>query len=253
MLIAPGDFAYKQRGFSLVELLIGLAVGMIILAGAVTVFTRISLSGLENTRAIRLNQQMRATLDFIHRDLQRAGYVKAYDPNNAANVASWAVVDADGNFTGRAAMAATIGQFGAITIAAGCIAYSYDENKDGILDGLGAESFGFRLNAGAVQSGTNVDCAGAGNWGGISSDEVTITALTFTEDAGDSILYEVIGDDVDGDADDFADCGADETCLHRRKILVVLSGELASDSDVKVELRDSIRIKNDRFVEFNNI
>ncbi|MBL4712396.1 MAG: prepilin-type N-terminal cleavage/methylation domain-containing protein [Gammaproteobacteria bacterium] len=253
-MLDPSDaFSGEQRGFSLVELLVGLAVGMIILAGAVTLFAKISFSGLENTRAIRLNQQMRATLDFIHRDLQRAGYVKAYDPANAASVASWDVVDADGNFTGRAAMAATIGQFGAITIGANCIAYRYDLDKDGALDGGGAESFGFRLNGGAVQSGTNVDCAGAGNWEGISSGEVVITALTFTEDAADSILYEVVGDEVDGDGDNFADCGAGETCLHRRKIIVVLSGELTADSTVTVELRDSIKIKNDRFVDFNNI
>ena len=238
----------RQSGVSLVELLVGLAVGMIIMAGAVTVFAKISFNGLENTRAIRLNQQMRATLDFIHRDLQRAGYVVSYDPDDAASVAAWQP-DADGNYPGREAMAANIAQFGVITIAAGCITYSYDLDEDGDQDDPG-ELFGFRLNGGTVQSGTGVtaNCA-AGAWQPITSDEVVITTLTFTEDAADSIIYEVVGDEVDGDGDNFADCGVGETCLHRRKINVVLSGELASDNTVTVSLQDDVKIKNDRYFD----
>ena len=145
-------------------------------------------------------------------------------------------------------MAASIGQFGVITINGNCIAYSYDQDKDGALAGDGSESLGFRLNAGAVQSGTSVDCAGAGNWEGITSAEVAVTALTFTEDAADSIIYEVVGDGVDGNADDFADCDVGgETCLHRRKINIVLTGALAADATVTASLRDDVKIKNDRY------
>ncbi len=242
-----------QRGVTLIELMIGLTVGALVMAGAITLFAKISFSGLENTRSIRLNQQLRATLDFIHRDLQRAGYVKAFDPALPASVASWNVQDADGNYTGRAAMAATIGQFGVITIVGNCIDYSYDLDKDGALTlagvGTDSESFGFRLNAGAVQSGTSANCTtGAGTWRDITSAEVTITALTFTEDAADSITYEVVGDEVDGDGDNFADCDVvGETCLHRRKINIVLTGALASDATVTVSLRDDVKIKNDRY------
>ena len=246
-----------QRGVTLIELMIGLTVGALVMAGAITLFAKISFSGLENTRSIRLNQQLRATLDFIHRDLQRAGYVKAFDPALPASVASWNVQDADGNYTGRAAMAATIGQFGVITITlldviaivGDCIDYSYDQDKDGVL-GAG-ESFGFRLDdTGAVRSGIGVDCTnlGVGDWDRITSDEVVITALTFTEDAADSITYEVVGDEVDGDGDNFADCDVvGETCLHRRKINIVLTGALASDATVTVSLRDDVKIKNDRY------
>jgi len=238
-----------QRGVTLIELMIGLTVGALVMAGAITLFAKISFSGLENTRSMRLNQQLRATLDFIHRDLQRAGYVKVFDPALAASVASWDAQDPITNeYTGRAAMAATIGQFGVITIVGNCIAYSYDQNKDGALAGDGSESFGVRLNNGAVQSGTSVDCAGAGDWEGITSAEVTVTALTFAEDAADSITYEVKGDGVDGDGDNFADCDVSgETCLHRRKINIVLTGALASDAAVTASLRDDVKIKNDRY------
>lgn len=248
LVMSSSSLPRWQRGVTLIELMIGLTVGALVMAGAITLFAKISFSGLENTRSIRLNQQLRATLDFIHRDLQRAGYVKAFDPALPASVASWNVQDADGNYTGRAAMAATIGQFGVITIVGNCIDYSYDQDKDGVLDAV--ESVGFRLNAGAVQSGIGVDCTdlGVGDWEGITSAEVTITALTFAEDAADSITYEVVGDEVDGNADNFADCDVvGETCLHRRKINIVLTGALASDATVTVSLRDDVKIKNDRY------
>ena len=56
---AKGRVLGRERGISLVELLVGLAVGSLIVAGALTVFAKISFSGLENTRMVRL-------LSFIH-------------------------------------------------------------------------------------------------------------------------------------------------------------------------------------------
>jgi len=232
--------ASRQRGISLIELMIGLTVGALILAGALTVFAKISFSGLENTRAMRLNQQMRATMDFIRRDLQRSGYVNSFTP------ALWNLQDGDGNYTGRAAMVTVIDLFGAVTINGNCIAYSYDRDENGAQ--AGNEQFGFELNAGAVRSGTSVvNCNGDGVWQDISGDEITITQLTFTQSAADSFIYEVDGDEVDADGDGFAECDATETCLDRRKIDVVMVGQLATDAAVTVTLREEVKLKNDRY------
>lgn len=243
MLGRPYAFVRKQDGVTLVELMIGLTVGALVLAGALTMFAKIIFSGLENTRAMRLNQQLRGTLDFIHRDLQRAGYVNAFD------IATWGP-DINGDYPGRVAMATKIDLSGVVTIGANSIEYRYDLDKDGVLDC--DELFGFRLNAGAVESGrgTGNPCA-VGGWQGMSSSEVTITTLTFTESVPDSITYEVVGDGVDAIAplDNFADCGSGETCLHRRKIDVVLTGELVSDATVTMTLEDSVKIKNDRYFD----
>lgn len=63
-----------QRGISMVELMVGIAVGLFLVAGATTVF----VTHLGNSRQLlveaRVNQDLRATADVITRDLRRAGY-----------------------------------------------------------------------------------------------------------------------------------------------------------------------------------
>ena len=64
----------RQRGLSLVELMIGVALGLFITAGAATLF----ISNLMNSRRMlveaRMEQDLRAAADLIARDLRRAGY-----------------------------------------------------------------------------------------------------------------------------------------------------------------------------------
>ncbi len=62
-----------QRGLSLVELMVGIAVGLFIVAGTVTLATS-QLS--ENRRVLletQVQQDLRAAADIIARDLRRAG------------------------------------------------------------------------------------------------------------------------------------------------------------------------------------
>lgn len=74
MLKRPAVQRLRQRGLSMVELMIGVALGMFLVAGAVTVF----VTHLSNSRNLlveaRVNQDLRATADVISRDLRRAGY-----------------------------------------------------------------------------------------------------------------------------------------------------------------------------------
>ena len=237
----------SERGISLVELLVGLAVGSIILAGAITLFAKISFSGLENVRMVRLNEQLRNTLDIIGKEIQRAGFVNAWPPGSTTF--------ADLDFT-------AMDDFGAITLGGNCadgdgdgavecdcIAYSYDADEDGAFPPAGAtfgtENFAFRLNANAIERDT-VDgkCAGGAGWEDISDGEVFITALTFELDPG-STDVEVGDGDVDGNDDGICDVG--ETCLARRKINIVLEGQLTADATFTVRLRDEVKVRNDHF------
>ena len=180
----------RQRGVSIVELMMGIAIGLIILAGVITVVAKTSFSGLENIRAIQLNQQLRGTMDLMRRELQRAGYVEAWTPGAATLAAG---ID-------TAAMAL----FGTVTLGGtcssgvcDCILYSYDRNSDGD-QGIGSgtagsgqntdnfEMYGFRLNSNIIQirkSGNTHGCS-SGTWEGITDGSVKITALGFELDAG---------------------------------------------------------------------
>jgi prepilin-type N-terminal cleavage/methylation domain-containing protein len=66
---------WRQRGLSLVELMVGITIGLVVVAGA-----SVLLSGqlFENRRLIaeaQVNQDLRATADIITRELRRAGAI----------------------------------------------------------------------------------------------------------------------------------------------------------------------------------
>lgn len=66
----------RQRGLSLVELLVGISVGLFVLAGA-TLLLSTQLG--DNRRLLletQLQQDLRATMDIITRELRRAGVNK---------------------------------------------------------------------------------------------------------------------------------------------------------------------------------
>ena len=63
----------RQRGVSLVELMVGLAAGMAVLAGAIALAGAQLASQREILREARLQQDLRAAADIVVRDLRRAG------------------------------------------------------------------------------------------------------------------------------------------------------------------------------------
>ncbi len=208
-----------------------MTVGLLIMAGAITLFAKISFSGLENTRRVQLNEQLRSTLNLMHKDIQRAGYVDASD-------GATGVADVD---------VATMSLFGTIVIDGGgsCITYSYDFNGNNIQE-VG-EIFGFRLNGGAVERDTSDATCGVGGvgWEDFTDSGVTVTALNFSN--ARSTEYE-----VSRDSDGNGTCDSGETCLERRMIDVVITGHVAQEdpanaSTLVVTLLDEIKVKNDRY------
>lgn len=75
MLSAPSSSIGRQRGLSIVELMVGVAVGLLVVAAAAIV-----MSGqmVENRRLLieaQIQQDLRAASDIITRDLRRSGYL----------------------------------------------------------------------------------------------------------------------------------------------------------------------------------
>lgn len=64
----------NQRGVTLVELLVGIAVGMLVVVGSIAIYVGTSKAGREIILANRYNQDMRAVMDIMVADLRRAGY-----------------------------------------------------------------------------------------------------------------------------------------------------------------------------------
>lgn len=76
----------RQVGVTLIELMIGLLVGMIVVAGGFQVFTTSIKGQTDNQQLSRLNQDMRAMMDIMVRDIRRAGFVTSYPDTNFASL-----------------------------------------------------------------------------------------------------------------------------------------------------------------------
>ncbi|EXJ13325.1 PilW family protein [Imhoffiella purpurea] len=74
----PSD---RQLGVTLIGLMIGLAVGTLILSGALSIYLMISRTAREALQQARLNQELRAALEVMQQDIQRAGYWDFADTN----------------------------------------------------------------------------------------------------------------------------------------------------------------------------
>jgi Tfp pilus assembly protein PilW len=104
----------RMRGFGVVELMVSIVPGLVV-SGAAVAFVLSSLnSNTEFVRTARLNQDLRSNMDFVSRELRRAGY----DENALRYIAMSASNNATSPFAAmRVAREATDNS---------CVIYAYD-------------------------------------------------------------------------------------------------------------------------------
>lgn len=260
----------RQRGISLVELMVGMALGLMLLVGVVSVTIKINAASAHSVKVSRLNQQMRSTLDFIVRDLQRAGYVNwqaalqdCPSHGDALVAGGWTVTDFYECVT---PVLNDMGQVMPESLhdhGSHCILYSYDIDGDGGRSSGDFELFGFKLAGQAVRTrtaGNNHSCD-SGTWQAISDAEIIISELTFRVDHHPSAAaqaggYRLSFDEAESYAGwnsegPVAHCVAgqgdwlDDKCLWRRTVTIELVGSLASEPDISMTLRGSVKLRND--------
>ena len=71
----------EQRGFSLVELLIGLALSMVVMGALTSVFVNSSAARRETERASMQIENGRYAMQLVTEDLSQAGYFAEFNPN----------------------------------------------------------------------------------------------------------------------------------------------------------------------------
>lgn len=74
----------RMRGFSLVELMVGMAIGLVLIAGLSLLFANTSQSGNELEKSIRQIENGRYAVELLHDDLMLAGYYGEVQTNNLA-------------------------------------------------------------------------------------------------------------------------------------------------------------------------
>ena len=214
-----------QRGLTMVELLIGMAVGLFIVAAATSLMT----GNLRENRNLliesRLIQDLRTAADVITRDLRRAGY--------------WAAATAGVRIEGGAAVLANpyvdVTPVGASADNTS-FRFSRDATENNTVDSN--EQFAFRLRNGAVELQL-----GAGNWQALTdANTLTITEFSVTPTVEEVSLASFCG----------APCPAgSSTCPPRqqvRSLAVVIGGRATGDARITRTVRSLVRLRNDPII-----
>jgi prepilin-type N-terminal cleavage/methylation domain-containing protein len=214
-----------NKGFSLIELMIAMVIGIFALTAILTLLTNNLSYGKKSIDMLKLNQEMRLTMDIMADDIRRAGYWNGTQTmvNNAtlSNPYSYP------NFPVT------------INTAKNCIVFSYD--KDNSSDTPASdEKFGYALSNNAIVTGFPADtngCSNIGAWNAISNPNmIKITELTF-----DSI--DPTNTTAGTTQHQFALSSGDLLCV--REIRIRISAILTKDDKVKHSLEKTIRLRND--------
>lgn len=269
----------SQQGLSIVELMVGLLIGLVVLMGVGSVFLSALRGQTDNIQQARLNQEMRAVMDVMVKDIRRAGFVTSNPVLYSSSLQNNPFFQ-----TGTPSTDVTIHNFGTGGIS-NCIAYSYNKNDNDPTTVESSDFSGFRYNPSRgevnMRSGggsTTANCTD-GQWEGITDRAVEITALTFSfpspipqlnvtgmstdTDAdgcldGDRLLATAINsactatNEGNGDCDTgerCTVCNTGDRCLQVRTVTITLTAQLRNVSPVVSQtISHQVRIRNDKYI-----
>jgi prepilin-type N-terminal cleavage/methylation domain-containing protein len=230
MLNGAGFSRHRQRGLSLVELMVGITIGLIVVAAAALL---VSGQLSESRRLIaeaQIQQDLRASADVIARELRRSGGIGEYD--NLHNVVwkldnpadPWASVNLE-NFS--------------VNSTGTEVTYKYTENAL-----VPTTPLGFKLASGVIQARLY-----AGGWQDLtdpSSMEVTVLSFTRLPDTVARIPCP-------------KPCpppGGGTSCwpsVNQRAIEVRITARHRAFPQVERTHVSRVRLRNDRFVFYNEV
>lgn len=209
----------SQRGLSIIELMVGVAVGLFLVAGV----TRLFVDFLNDDRRLmletRVTQELRASADLIVRDVRRAGHWQ--------NALSATTASPRANpYAGIAATGTSL---------------TYQFSRAAEDDAVeGNESFGFRLVSGKLQALDGKTSGGADNWTDLT-DPAIVLIESFSIDASNSLDVSL------GHHCPTACDATSPTCpkLQVRQYTIVLTGRSTRDASVVRSVRAGVRVRND--------
>lgn len=231
---------HGQKGVSLVELMVGLAIGLIIVGAASTVYVNAVRSGSDTLRSAKLNIELRGAMDMMVAEIRRAGYFNMATPST--NPFTQATTNLSSPSTD-------------------CILFSYDANGNGTTDS--SDFFGFRRVDSAISMRfggnptptTSAGCAvSTDSWEGITDpNSVIVDTLTF------AIAYQCINAQT-GLSSAIQPCSAGNSVytaattgvtsksdlVEVRDVTISLVGHHKNDTLTTMSLSQSVRVRNDR-------
>jgi prepilin-type N-terminal cleavage/methylation domain-containing protein len=212
--------AIRQRGMSLVELMVGVTIGLFIVAAAVTLVAGQLSDNRRLTVELQVQQDLRATSDIITRQLRRAGFAGVEGAQ-----ASVATPDVDPALNALADITTAGPDFDEVGFA-----YYYNAGDNG--------PYGYRLVNGVIQAQMG------GNWQELTDPRtVRITGFTITPTAGLQSRLPC----PEACADGTSNCWPE---LVVRELVIWIRGEAVGNAQLMREINSRVRLRND-WVRFN--
>ena len=208
-----------MRGLSLVELMVGITIGLFVVAAATTLASNQLVDNRRLLLELQIQQDLRATMDIMTRQLRRAG----------TNVlASQSYVSEDG-------LGGLKSTNSAVTPAA---AVNTQTEFRFVRNAAEAGPFGFVLD---VANGVVRTDLGAGNWQELTDrNAMRVTGLTF--DSQPTIFSARMP------CPKLCPGGGGTDCWPRmviQRIVITITAEARSDASVRRTLTSEVRVRND--------
>jgi len=202
---------HKQIGFTLIELMISMLVGLVAIGAAGSLYLTTLEGSSTIVAATRLHNDLNSTVILMGNDIRRAGFWRG----------SVSGADGENNPFTQSNADLTITDFSGTS---DCVVYSYDftSNADVTSAPDSNEYYGFRLNNGVIEMRTTLstaadhtDCSSAnGTWIPLtlsgSNEGMTIDALAFNLGSAD--------EDDDGEVEPTSRCVNGNDGLQESKI-----------------------------------
>jgi len=222
--------ARVAAGLSLVEMLIGIAIGLFIVAGATLVLTTQLNDNRRLLLEVQVQQDLRSAADIVTRELRRAGY---------SNTASQGVYTPSRPVArnGMTALSTDVGGSGS------GLMFNYQRES-------GAENFGFKVDGGVIKT----KLAGSTGWQDLTdANTVRITDFTITPQNGPAVQVSCPKACPAPTGALPAGTTAENYCWPTfmvRDLVITIAGQAVSDPAVERSLRSIVRLRNDS-VQFN--
>lgn len=217
----------RQRGFSLIELMVSIGIGAILMLGLVMMYSTSSKHSNETMEQNRLAQELNATVQMMSADIRRAGYWRLAVNDIGTGQNNNPYMDANTNMD-----IATNG-------TNDCILLSYDSYNDGAVKPINTagddERYGYRLSNGAIQArpnAANFVCDAAANaWEDITDvNFITITSFAIVKNEVPVFIS-----------------GTSGPKMIVRDVDIHLTAQLVRDPNTTRTINYNIKVRNDKF------
>lgn len=244
----------KQSGYTLIEIMIALFLGLIVVGTTVNIYITTVGSSSGIIKSARLNHDLESVMTLMINDIRRSGYwggatVEADTRNNPFTTGNANIQIPSNN----------------------CILYTYDANGSGIntptvlTDDVDAnEYYGFKFQNGTItlrKTGTTTADCTDGTWEEfVDGNQLTITALQFSFapmvtpylPAKSRCLNVSTDPPTSTDTDPTActtGAASGNNLAEKRLVNIYLAGQLTSDATVTKTLTGTIEVRNNRLYQ----